>query len=123
MVTLTMSAIVLCAIAAVVFVFRGGEDPSAREASPEEYMKDPEFRAAIEERGKIRDELLATRSRLEKERAAMLAGRDEKSLRADPAWIDVNNRLEDIRKALTDNRRKMIGIVHDRMNPKGKDLK
>lgn len=122
------------ALFAVVFTGCKPEEPSPKPPvmkadPPSVYMKDKDFRKALEEKRAERAEVLGVREKLlaelEKRVDAMrakLPGADDeavrKELEKDPEWNSLIKKIEDANLAYDDNRRAATKIVRDRLAPR-----
>jgi len=93
---------------------------------PSVYMKDPDFRAALDEKVAVRKEMLGVREKLLQElekrvdaARAKLPGADDatvkKELEKDPAWNSLVKRIADVNAASEDNRKATTKIVAERL--------
>ena len=103
--------------------------PVMKADPPSVYMKDKDFRAALDEKRAERQQVLGVREKLlaelEKRVDAMRAkmpGADDaavkKELEKDPEWNSLIKKIEDANAAFDDNRKATTKIVGDRIAPR-----
>jgi hypothetical protein len=124
----------LGAMAFVVFALTGcGRDASPPEKkppayTPESYMKDPDFRGRLKEQRAAREELQKARETVVDQMKAKIDAVVKKlgtndtaavraALRADPEWRSLYKRCQEANAALSENRRKTMAIVGQRLTP------
>jgi len=126
---------------AVAFLFLAGcsreeagrKPPLSRADPPSVYMKDANFRAALDAKGVERKELFgvreklvaemekrvdAMRAKLRKAAAAVDDAAVKKELEKDPEWRSLVKRVEDLNEACEDNRKAATKLVAERLAPK-----
>lgn len=108
--------------------------PVVKADPPSVYMKDKDFRAALDEKRAERQQVLGVREKLlaelEKRVDAMRAkmpGADDaavkKELEKDPEWNSLIKKIEDANAAFDDNRKATTKIVGDRIAPRPQEPK